>query len=367
MSQRQSDEHTFKRFDQELSDLNDIVFRMGGLVEEQIVNAMEALRYEDADAARNVIARDHVVNFLEVQADEQAVNMLALRQPMGRDLRMIMSFGRTVSDLERIGDEAEAIARMTIHMYGESGTTPSHKLLRDTHSNSMASGWAMPRHPSIRGLRLRRRRGRVATSRRRSARPHQQRRRTVPAQHRGQLGILDEAVPNRGVGHPAAVGPRLLVQAGVDVELEDVTERGATRVLVAERRRGVEQHFDVLRERGRAGCAALRRRTRGEIRADLPQCPEMLLIGRVDRRLPCLDRSLHGLHPLESFGDVLQFPYTSLGAQNPAARCTGLGEVMLDERRTAERQSDQPEPRAEFSQPLHQDSPPSLAIARPAD
>ena len=136
MSQRQSDEHTFKRFDQELADLNDIVFRMGGLIEEQIMNAMEALRYEDVEAARNVIARDHVVNFLEVQADEQAVNMLALRQPMGRDLRMIMSLGRTVSDLERIGDEAEAIARMTIHMYGETGTAPSHKLLRDTHSMS---------------------------------------------------------------------------------------------------------------------------------------------------------------------------------------------------------------------------------------
>lgn len=136
MNQRPSDEHTFKRFDQELSDLSDIVFRMGGLVEEQIQNAMEALRYEDLEAARNVIARDHVVNFLEVQADEQAINLLALRQPMGRDLRRIMSFGRTVGDLERIGDEAESIARMTIHLYGESGTAPSHKLLRDTHSMS---------------------------------------------------------------------------------------------------------------------------------------------------------------------------------------------------------------------------------------
>ena len=136
MTQRQSDEHTVKRFDQELSDLNEIVFRMGGLVEEQILNAMEALRYEDLEAARNVIARDHVVNFMEVQADEQAINLLALRQPMGRDLRMIMSLGRTVGDLERIGDEAESIARMTIHLYGESGTAPNHKLLRDTHSMS---------------------------------------------------------------------------------------------------------------------------------------------------------------------------------------------------------------------------------------
>ena len=136
MGQRQSDEHIVKRFDQELSDLNEVVFRMGGLVEEQIIHTMDALRYEDPDAARDVIARDHVVNFLEVQADEQAVNLLALRQPMGRDLRMIMSLGRTASNLERIGDEAEAIARTTIHMYSDSGSTPNHRLLRDTHSMS---------------------------------------------------------------------------------------------------------------------------------------------------------------------------------------------------------------------------------------
>ena len=134
--ERPSDEHTVKRFDQELSNLSELVFRMGGLVEEQVTRAMEALRSEDADAARDVIARDHVVNFLEVQADEQAINLLALRQPMGRDLRMIMSLGRTVSDLERIGDEAEAIARMTVQIYHDAGATPSHKLLRDTHSMS---------------------------------------------------------------------------------------------------------------------------------------------------------------------------------------------------------------------------------------
>ena len=128
------DEHTVKRFDQELDELTALVLKMGGLVQEQIGNAMAALREEDVDMAREVIARDHVVNFMEVQADEQAVNLLALRQPMGRDLRTIMSLGKTVTDLERIGDEAERIARMTVHMYDSGAVVPNSTLLRDTHS-----------------------------------------------------------------------------------------------------------------------------------------------------------------------------------------------------------------------------------------
>ena len=130
------EEHTVKRFDQELSDLHALVLRMGGLVQDQIGRAMVALRDEDIELARDVIARDHMVNFLEVQADEQAVNLLALRQPMARDLRMIMSLEKTVSDLERIGDEAEHIARMTVQIYGSGGPMPGSKLLRDTHSMS---------------------------------------------------------------------------------------------------------------------------------------------------------------------------------------------------------------------------------------
>ncbi len=125
------DEHTVKSYDKELTELNALVLRMGGLVQEQIGGAVEALRNEDAETARNVIARDHVVNFLDVQADEQIVNLLARRQPMGRDLRMVISLSKTVSDLERIGDEAEAIARMAIHVYEGGAPSPSRKLIRD--------------------------------------------------------------------------------------------------------------------------------------------------------------------------------------------------------------------------------------------
>ncbi|MDX1434698.1 MAG: phosphate signaling complex protein PhoU [Gammaproteobacteria bacterium] len=130
------DQHTVKRFDQELSDLKSLVLEMGGLVQEQIARAMEALREEDVELCREVIARDHMVNFMDVQADERIVNLLALRQPMGRDLRMITSLGKTVTDLERIGDEAERIARMTLHIYDNGSPLPSSRLLRDSGSMS---------------------------------------------------------------------------------------------------------------------------------------------------------------------------------------------------------------------------------------
>ena len=126
-----TEEHTFKRFDQELTHLNSVVLRMGGLVEDQIAKAMKALREADLELARTVVARDHVVNFLDVQADEQIVNLLALRQPVGKDLRMILSLGKTVTDLERIGDEAERIARMTIDIYSSDASPPGVRLLGD--------------------------------------------------------------------------------------------------------------------------------------------------------------------------------------------------------------------------------------------
>jgi phosphate transport system protein len=128
-----TDEHTVKSYDQELSDLTALVLRMGGLVQEQITRAMQALRERDVELARDVIARDHVVNFMDVQVDERSVNLLARRQPMGRDLRTIMSLEKTVTDLERIGDEAERIARMTIHLVESGRPQPSPRLLRDTY------------------------------------------------------------------------------------------------------------------------------------------------------------------------------------------------------------------------------------------
>lgn len=125
------DEHIVKRYDQELAHLRSLVLEMGGLVEDQISRVVKALDDEDVNAAREVIARDHVVNGLEVKATEESTNLIALRQPLASDLRLIMSLSKAVTDLERIGDEAERIARMVVHIYDSNTSPPSNRLFRD--------------------------------------------------------------------------------------------------------------------------------------------------------------------------------------------------------------------------------------------
>ena len=105
-------EHTYKQFDAELEAVRANVLKMGGLVEEQIVNAVEALVKGDLDLADRVEANDHNVNALEVAVDEDCANIVARRQPTASDLRMVMMVVKTITDLERIGDEAAKIARM---------------------------------------------------------------------------------------------------------------------------------------------------------------------------------------------------------------------------------------------------------------
>lgn len=131
-----SEKHTVKRYDAELEELEGIVREMGALVTQQIREAVKSLRHEDLDLAREVIERDHVVNGLDVRADAAAVDLIARRQPMGQDLRRVMSLHKTVADLERMGDEAEKVARMAVRIYSGSGGRPGKKLLRDVKSMS---------------------------------------------------------------------------------------------------------------------------------------------------------------------------------------------------------------------------------------
>lgn len=106
-------EHTSKQFDAELESVRGRVLQMGGLVEEQISKAVEALTSGDVALASQVIADDHRVNAMEVSIDENCNHIIARRQPTAGDLRMIMMVVKTITDLERIGDEAEKIARMS--------------------------------------------------------------------------------------------------------------------------------------------------------------------------------------------------------------------------------------------------------------
>jgi phosphate transport system protein len=110
-------EHTLKQFDSELEEIRSKVLQMGGLVEEQITRALEALISGNVTLARQVMENDHRVNALEVAIDEDCSTVIARRQPAAKDLRMVMTVVKTITDLERIGDEAAKIARMTRAIY----------------------------------------------------------------------------------------------------------------------------------------------------------------------------------------------------------------------------------------------------------
>lgn len=108
--------HISQKFNEELSELKNQLLEMGGLVEKQIGEAVEALIHADGDKAQVVRDRDRDVDEMEVRIDEEAIQVIALRQPAASDLRLVMSVVKMVADLERIGDEAKKIARLAIEM-----------------------------------------------------------------------------------------------------------------------------------------------------------------------------------------------------------------------------------------------------------
>ena len=112
-------EHTSKQYDAELESVRAKVLEMGGLVEQQIVNALESLIKADIKLAKEVMDNDKRVNALEVQIDEDCSHIIARRQPAAGDLRMVMMMVKTITDLERIGDEATKIARTAQRIFEE--------------------------------------------------------------------------------------------------------------------------------------------------------------------------------------------------------------------------------------------------------
>ncbi len=101
--------HISQRFNKDLEDLRNNVLKMGGLVETQLSQAISAIVSGDSELGLKVAGDDYKVNNLEVQIDEECSRILATRAPAAGDLRLIVAIIKTITDLERIGDEAEKI------------------------------------------------------------------------------------------------------------------------------------------------------------------------------------------------------------------------------------------------------------------
>lgn len=106
--------HISHQFEEELQDIRTLVMTMGGLVEKQLADALISLSDQNAELAEVVIGSDYKVNAMEVDIDEQCTQILARRQPTASDLRLVIAVIKTITDLERIGDESERVARMSL-------------------------------------------------------------------------------------------------------------------------------------------------------------------------------------------------------------------------------------------------------------
>ncbi len=110
-------DHLSKQFDLELENIRTRILQMGGLVEQQVSAAIDAFASGNLNAMQKVIETDREVDALEVGIDEDCTLLIARRQPTAVDLRLVMAVSRIVTDLERIGDKAAKIARMSQKLY----------------------------------------------------------------------------------------------------------------------------------------------------------------------------------------------------------------------------------------------------------
>ncbi len=130
-------EHLSKQYDSQLETLRSAVLQMGGLVEAQIRSAIDAFSSGNADLIDQVITNEFRVNEFEVNIDNDCSHVIVKRQPAANDLRLIMAISKTVTDLERIGDEAEKIARMSRQIH-EHGRMELHRFANIRHAADIA-------------------------------------------------------------------------------------------------------------------------------------------------------------------------------------------------------------------------------------
>lgn len=128
------DKHLSTQFDADLNAICTRVLQMGGLVESQITAAMRALSDLDLDQVARVTEQERKINAMEVEIDAECTQIIARRQPTARDLRLIMAISKTITNLERAGDEVEKIAKRTRRIIE---TNPLHGI---SHSEVKYSG-----------------------------------------------------------------------------------------------------------------------------------------------------------------------------------------------------------------------------------
>ena len=111
--------HISAQFNAELEKIRSDVLKMGGLVEQQLTDALNSVQLSDQSLAKKVLETDFEINKMEVNIDEACTRIIAKRQPTASDLRLVLAIIKTITDLERIGDEAERIARVALESFNK--------------------------------------------------------------------------------------------------------------------------------------------------------------------------------------------------------------------------------------------------------
>ena len=124
------DQHISHQFNLELEAIRHKVMNMGGLVEQQVGKGLTALLESDGDLGQAVANADFEINALEVEIDEECTQVLARRQPAASDLRLIVTVIKVITDLERIGDEAEKMGRFSVELANANDVPSYRKELR---------------------------------------------------------------------------------------------------------------------------------------------------------------------------------------------------------------------------------------------
>lgn len=109
---------------EELERLKEDLLRMGRLLEVQVYRAVQALVNKDPDLAREVVKNDDIIDEMELDIEKRALNLIALKQPLARDLRLIATALRMIVDIERMADHAEEIARIALDLHAQTYIKP---------------------------------------------------------------------------------------------------------------------------------------------------------------------------------------------------------------------------------------------------